>query len=209
MCVPHQPPKSRGAPLTLNEMDDPVGCWLQPGCWVGEVIWGHHKKRFAKTSNVYIRFLVKPPVLRFGVSGDRLLSRCPARGQISGSGETRQSCAQGHPLPSNTHLPHPAVWERPSGPPSSERPSLNTTDLCLEFTCSAGQSNQQQKNEWAQESLLSAGSLRVWVSGLPFVLRICSETRQEHKQKHTGILMGILTTSLFLSWVYISSALIF
>ena len=105
----------------------------------------------------------------------------------------------------------PVLWGR-SGTQHdcfSERPSLNTTDSCLEFTCSAGQSNQQQKNEWAQESLLSAGSLRVWVSGLPFVLRICSETRQEHKQKHTGILMGILTTSLFLSWVYISSALIF
>lgn len=47
----------------------------------------------------------------------------------------RRSCAQGHPLPSNTHLPHPEVWERPSGPPSSERPSLNTRDSCLEFTC--------------------------------------------------------------------------
>lgn len=153
---------------------------------------------------------MKPPVLRFGVSGDRLLSHCPTRGQISGSGETRQTelCSRS-----------PPAQQHPSTPPRGLGTSLRSSILRKAISehkgfvsrihLSAGQSNQQQKNKWAQESLLSAGSLRVWVSGLPFVLRICSETRQEHKQKHTGILMGILMTSLFLSWVYISSTLIF
>ena len=56
------------------------------------------------------------PVLRFGVSGDRLLSHCPRRAQISGGGGTRRMelCSRSPPA-SNTHLPRPAVWEHPSG----------------------------------------------------------------------------------------------
>lgn len=102
------------------------------------------------------------------------LSRCPTRGQISGSGEiSRRSCAQGHPLPSNTHLPHPEVWERPSGPPSSERPSLNTRDSCLGSHLSAGQSKPATERQGAQESLLSAGSQSL---GFRFAFLLFSES---------------------------------
>ena len=54
---------------------------------------------------------MKPPMLRFGVSDGRLSLTVPHGAQISGG---RGSCLQGHPLPSNTHLPHPTVWEHPS-----------------------------------------------------------------------------------------------
>lgn len=97
-------------------MDDPVGYWLQPGCWVGEVIWGCHKKRFAKTSNVYIWFLVKPPCwgsVSVAIAFSVTVLDGPKSQAVVGLGGW--SCAQGHPLPSNTHLPRPAVWEHPSG----------------------------------------------------------------------------------------------
>lgn len=56
------------------------------------------------------------PVLRFGVMAITFsvtVLHGPRSQAVVGLG--RWSCAQGYPLPSNTHLPCPAVWEHPSG----------------------------------------------------------------------------------------------
>lgn len=47
------------------------------------------------------------PVLRFGVSGDRLLSHCPRRAQISGGGGTRRMELCSRSPPAQQHPPTP------------------------------------------------------------------------------------------------------
>lgn len=85
---------------------------------------------------------MKPPVLRFGVSDGRLLAHCPTQGP-----DLRQQwdLAEGvvlkvTPCPATPTYPTPRSGNIPPVLPSSEKPSLNTRDPCLEFTCS-GQSN--------------------------------------------------------------------
>lgn len=147
---PHHALSLKGSLSTLNKLAGPLGFLVQP-VWSGEEItWGHHRQ-VGKQQD----FLLKSPVLRATVRDSHRLCW-----------ELRQyldPTASAGPA-----SPYPSAYT----PPASERPSLNTNDSCLEFTCSGQLGPTAEKRVlWAWKSLLS--SWVPWCLGFRFAF--CSQ----------------------------------